>query len=108
MYEQEDFVKNKCGSVSLLLFTFFLISSPIDSWSQLSVASLWKARALEAKENLESLVEKTKKYSQKSKEVTFLNCQMMIEFAFLGHLVFKDITHKKEADAEAAYLKELK
>lgn len=54
--------------VSLLL----LLSFPIVSESQLSIASIWKARALEATDNLTWLQEKLQKHKPGSKEATFL------------------------------------
>ena len=97
-------MRNKPEWISLIVFAVLLISSPMVSWSQLSIASLWKARAFEAKDNLDSLQAKMTKYSSESKEATFLRCQMMIEFAFVGHIALEEITHKKEADAEVFHL----
>src|SRR5262247_1760566 len=95
-------MKSKWAGLAVLLL--FLISCPIISESQLSVSSTWKARAFEAKDNLESLEAKIKKYPENSKQATFLKCKMMIEFAFAGHLAFEETFHKKEAEAEIFHL----
>lgn len=89
---------------SLTVLVLLLISCPIVSESQLSIASIWKARAFEANDNLESLEAKIQKYPQESKQAIYLTCKIMIEFAFAGHIALEDTVHKKEADSEVFHI----
>lgn len=80
------------------------ISYPKGTEGQLSIASVWKARAFEAVDNLSSLQKEVEKYPWESKEAAYLKCKIMIEFAYASHLSLEEIAHKKEAGFEIFHL----
>lgn len=74
------------------------------SRSEFSVSALWKARAFDARDELDRLNTKLAQAAPDSQEANFLRCRMMVEFAFANHLAHEELAHKKERDAEAFHI----
>ncbi len=81
-----------------LFVTSILFATP--ARSELSISSLWKARAFEAIEKGETLQRNLKQIPWESKEADFVKCQIMVEAAFMMHLTHEDLAHKRDEKAD--------
>ncbi|WP_447600244.1 hypothetical protein [Nitrospira sp. Nam80] len=89
----------------LTVFTVLCITiTAADSFAELSVSSLWKGVAFEARNNVEKLQDKLKQHPWESKQAQFLRCQIMVQFAFVAHISHEEIAHKREEGFHAFHI----
>ena len=80
----------------LMMFPNYVLADP-------TIALLWKARALEARDKTDVLSAKLKKVPWESKEAGKLKCETLIEFAYMSHIALEDVVHKKEPDGAEVF-----
>jgi hypothetical protein len=78
----------------IALLSSVLITTPVIA--QVGVPQLWRARALEAGENLQTLGRKLEPIRDRwnTREANELKCEIMLETAFALHLTHESIAHK--------------
>lgn len=94
----------------LLVFIFtniLLLSFPRFSFSEPSIAMLWKARALEANSKLDiirSKIENLRSKKLNAREEWETKCEAMMETAYAAHINLEKMVHQKGSDAEVFHL----
>lgn len=88
----------------LFICVLCTIVATTESSAQLSVSSLWKGVAFEARHNIETLQDKLKQHSWENKQAQFIKCQIMVQFAFVMHISHEDIAHKQEGNFHAFHI----
>ncbi len=88
----------KSASLLISVVIVALLSSP--ALSQPSISNLWKARALDAADNIAVLQAKLEKVPRESKQAQRLRCEVMLEFAYGMHLTEESMVHKFDKGME--------